>query len=135
MPQLLINIDVPDLERAVSFYVSAFGFTEARRFGNLAVELVGAQAPIYLLLKAPKTDAFPGDARQRDYRRHWTPVHFDFAVENLEASIERAVLAGAQPEGDVETHAWGRIAVLSDPFGHGFCLIQLKDRGYDEIAT
>jgi predicted enzyme related to lactoylglutathione lyase len=35
----------------------------------------------------------------------------------------------------VRTHVWGRIAVLSDPFGNGFCLIQFLNRGYDEIAT
>jgi len=24
--------------------------------------------------------------------------------------------------------------VFADPFGHGFCLIQFLNRGYDEIA-
>jgi len=27
------------------------------------------------------------------------------------------------------------MAVLSDPFGNGLCLLQLEGRGYDEIAT
>jgi hypothetical protein len=30
---------------------------------------------------------------------------------------------------------WGRIALLSDPFGHGFCLLQFEGAGYDGIAT
>jgi hypothetical protein len=34
----------------------------------------------------------------------------------------------------VQTHAWGRIALLADPFGNGFCLLQFTGRGYDEIA-
>jgi hypothetical protein len=34
----------------------------------------------------------------------------------------------------VRTAAWGRIAVLADPFGHGLCLIEFLNRGYDEIA-
>jgi hypothetical protein len=31
--------------------------------------------------------------------------------------------------------ALGKIAVLADPFGNGFCLIQFIGRGYDEIAV
>ncbi|HEY6986285.1 MAG TPA: VOC family protein, partial [Rhodanobacteraceae bacterium] len=38
-------------------------------------------------------------------------------------------------EGEVRTARWGRIATLADPFGHGFCLIEFLNRGYDEIAT
>ena len=52
-------------------------------------------------------------------------------VELLGASCA----AGASLEGDVHTHVWGRIAVLADPWGHGFCLIQFLGGGYDEIAT
>jgi hypothetical protein len=37
-------------------------------------------------------------------------------------------------EGEIETHNWGRIAHMADPFGHGICFIQFLGRGYDEIA-
>jgi len=30
--------------------------------------------------------------------------------------------------------AWGQLAMLSDPFGHGFCLLQFTGRGYDAVA-
>jgi len=31
--------------------------------------------------------------------------------------------------------SWPRhIALMADPFGHGFCLIEFRGRGYDEIA-
>ena len=30
---------------------------------------------------------------------------------------------------------WGKLALMADPFGHGFCLVQFLNRGYDEIAT
>ena len=30
-------------------------------------------------------------------------------------------------------HPLGRLALLSDPFGHGFCLFELQGRGYDEL--
>src|SRR5690606_14256459 len=47
--ELLINIDVPDLAAAEAFYTAAFELRPARRFGEDAVELLGANAPIYLL--------------------------------------------------------------------------------------
>jgi lactoylglutathione lyase len=61
-------------------------------------------------------------------------VHLDLVVADLDAALHRAVAAGAQREGAVSTQKWGRIAMLADPFGHGFCLIQFLGRGYDEIA-
>ena len=62
-------------------------------------------------------------------------MHLDFVVSELEAAVSRAVESGAAIEGAIQTHKWGRIALMADPFGHGFCLIQFLGRGYDEIAT
>jgi predicted enzyme related to lactoylglutathione lyase len=135
MASLLINIDVDDLQKGIDFYTGGFDLRVGRRFGRLAVELLGFEAPIYLLVKASGTVAFAGDERRRDYRRHWTPVHLDVTVADLEAAIARAVAAGATQEGEIESHAWGRIAFVSDPFGHGLCLLQLSAAGYDAIAT
>ena len=70
----------------------------------------------------------------RDYGRHWTPVHLDIAVDDLDAALARAIAAGAVAEGAPQDNPWGRIAALADPFGHGFCLIEFRGRGYDEIA-
>jgi predicted enzyme related to lactoylglutathione lyase len=132
---LLVNIDVDDLERAVAFYTAAFGLTAGRRFGALAVELTGGTAPIYLLAKPGGSPASPPTAERRRYARHWTPVHLDFVVDDLDAAVARAQAAGATLEADPATHVWGRIAQLADPFGHGLCLVQFLRRGYDEIAT
>lgn len=134
MPQLLVNIDVPDLEAAVAFYVDAFGFTVGRRFGAGAVELLGAGVPVYLLEKAAGTVAAASTAAVRDYARHWTPVHLDVVVDALERALERAQAAGASLEGPVREASWGRMALLADPWGHGLCLLQFVGRGYDEIA-
>jgi predicted enzyme related to lactoylglutathione lyase len=76
----------------------------------------------------------PGVTRPRDYSRHWTPVHLDFVVDDIDAAVERAVALGAVLERPVTTSAWGRLAVMADPFGHGFCFVQFLGRGYDEIA-
>jgi predicted enzyme related to lactoylglutathione lyase len=129
---LLVNIDVPDLAVAERFYVEAFGLTPSRRFGAAGVELTGWPARVYLLEKAEGTLG-AGEDRRR-YRRHWSPVHLDVVVDDLEAALARALAAGARAEGEIRTAAWGRIVTLADPFGHGLCLIQFLGRGYDEIA-
>lgn len=135
MTTLLVNIDVEDLARAEAFYCAAFDLTPARRFGEGGVELLGAQAPIYLLAKPAGSHDKYAEPTTRRYDRHWTPIHLDFVVDDLGAAIARATAAGAVPEGEPRTADWGRIAQFADPFGHGFCLLQFLGRGYDEIAT
>jgi predicted enzyme related to lactoylglutathione lyase len=56
-------------------------------------------------------------------------------VDDVENALVRAVSAGARAESPVEAYPWGQMAVLSDPFGNGFCLIALAGAGYSEIAT
>ena len=132
--ELLLNIDVDDLDKAVRFYGSALGLKTGRRLGSGIVEMLGATSRIYLLAKAAGSRAAITTTQARDYLRHWTPVHLDFVVDDIHAATRQAVDAGAAQEGVIETHAWGHIAHLADPFGHGFCLIQFRARGYDEIA-
>jgi predicted enzyme related to lactoylglutathione lyase len=132
---LLVNIDVDDLARAEAFYVDALGLRPGRRFSDGGLELLGASSPIYLLEKPAGSRATSTSVQTRDYGRHWTPVHFDFVVPDLAHALARACSAGARPEGAVREANWGRIAMLADPFGHGFCLIEFLNRGYDEIAT
>jgi predicted enzyme related to lactoylglutathione lyase len=134
--ELLVNVDVPDLDRGVAFYRDALGLTLARYlFAGKVAELAGAPCKLFLLEKeegsAPAAAVSP--ASRRDYRRHWTPVHLELVVPDVEAAVARAVAAGASLEGEIAALVWGRLAVLADPFGHGFCLIELRNRGYDEV--
>jgi hypothetical protein len=48
--------------------------------------------------------------------------------------VKRAEAAGAVLESPVKSANWGKLALMADPFGHGFCLIEFVGRGYDEIA-
>jgi predicted enzyme related to lactoylglutathione lyase len=55
-------------------------------------------------------------------------------VDDLEAAVSRAKAAGAPLEQEAREHAYGRLALLADPFGNGFCLLQFNSRGYDAVA-
>ena len=133
--QLLLNIDVPDLPAAVDFYTRALGLRQGRRlFAGEVVELLGAQLPIYLLAKPAGSAPFAGSQQGRSYQRHWTPLHLDLLVEDLDAAVAQAQAAGARREGEVGDYIWGRLARMSDPFGHGFCLMQWRGRGYEQVA-
>jgi predicted enzyme related to lactoylglutathione lyase len=133
MTDFLVNVDVDDVERATAFYVEAFGLRVGRRLGG-AVELLGGSAPIYLLPKAGGTMPFTGALSPRDYTRHWTPVHLDLVVEDVDAALSKAVAAGASRESETFDLAWGRMILMADPWGNGFCLVQFVGRGYDAIA-
>ena len=135
MARLIVNVDVDDLDAAVRFYTAALGLRVGRRFGDGGVELLGAEAPIYALVAKAGTPPFRGAAEVRRYGRHWTPVHLDFAVDDIAAAVRQAEAAGAKVEVPIEQHRWGKMAVLADPFGNGFCFLQFEGRGYDEIAT
>lgn len=133
--KLLINLDVPDLPAAEAFYTQAFDLHVGRRlFDGEVVELLGGPAPIYLLRRAAGSPACGALAVVRDYRRHWTPLHLDILVDDLEAALARALAAGARQEGAISEATWGRLVGLSDPFGNGICLVQWRGRGYDEVA-
>jgi predicted enzyme related to lactoylglutathione lyase len=132
--QFLANIDVDNLEKAIRFYQNSFGLTIGRRFGANGVEMLGSSAPIFLLVKAPGTAPTSAKSDVRSYDRHWTPVHLDFVVEDIESAVHRALDAGAKLEAPISTSKWGKMALMADPFGHGFCFLQFQGRGYDEIA-
>lgn len=132
-PTFIVNLDVPDLAAAEAFYTQAFGLRIGRRLGAGATELLGGPTPLYLLHNADGSAAADeGDVR--DYERHWTPIHLDWVVDDINAALSRAVAAGALIERPVSERAWGRLAVLADPFGHGFCLLQFVGKGYDALV-
>jgi len=134
MPDLRVCIDVPDLESGIAFYTAALGLAPGRRLGSEWVELLGAPVPIDLLSRMPGTPPSPRGGGARTYDRHWTPVHLDLVVADVDAALARAVAAGATLERPVSEAAWGRMANLADPFGHGLCLLQFHGRGYGELV-
>lgn len=132
--QFLVNIDVDDLDKAVQFYGAAFGLQAGRRLGENGVEMLGGALPIHLLCKQAGTRATATTSESRRYTRHWSPLHLDVVVDDIEAAVQRAVAAGAVVEEAISSHAWGKLALMADPFGHGFCFVQLSEQGYDAIS-
>ena len=134
MARVLVNIDLPDLPRGCAFYCAALDLQVARYlFDRRVAELVGANATIHLLERAAGTAAAP--MQVRDYDRHWTPVHLDVVVDDLDRALARAIAAGAVCESGIDSAAWGRIVRLADPFGNGFCLIEFSAEGYDAVLA
>ena len=131
---LRVCIDVDDLDKGIAFYTRALGLTVGRRLGKNWAELLGAPVPVDLLAEKPGTAPIPVAGSLRDYRRHWTPVHLDWPVAELDAAVGRAQAAGATLEGGIREKKWGRLAILADPFGNGFCLLEYRGRGYDELV-
>jgi predicted enzyme related to lactoylglutathione lyase len=134
MTAVRICIDVDDLERAIAFYREVAGLRPARRFGPHWAEMLGDGVVVDLLGTRAGTKvsrALP--SVKRDFSRHWTPVHLDFVVVDLDAAVKRATAAGATLEREVQERPYGRLANMADPFGHGFCLIEMNARGYDAL--
>ncbi|MFM9270105.1 VOC family protein [Halomonas elongata] len=127
---LLINIDVPELGPAVDFYRDALGFTLNRFLDDDVAELTGASSRLYLLKNEAGTSSSTPGSAPRHYTRHWTPIHFDVVVDDLEAAARRAEHAGALRESECREWLESRCMTFSDPFGHGFCLIEFTNDTY-----
>lgn len=127
----LVNIDVPTLPDAIAFYTTALGLIHTRTLDDDVAELTGASSTIYLLAHAAGTPWTHSGTGTRSYTRHWTPVHLDFVVDDLEQARQRALNAGARQESECVDWRGSHCITFADPFGHGFCLIAFDGDGYD----
>jgi hypothetical protein len=117
-----VNITDPD-----------FGHLEPM-VGAPPAELTGARIPTHLLVR-PEPEFRAGVATlRRDFARHWTPVHLDFVVDDLETAVERAVAAGGALDRDVVDHHYWRMANFAHPFGNGVDLIEFAEGGCDAFV-
>lgn len=121
MVKLSVSIDVSDLKKAEKFYIEALGCKKLRDQGGMSVISV-ENCDIYIQEKASGSKAIPNETIERNYSRHWTPVHIDFLAENVDEIVERVLKLGGKHEGG-DSGEWGSIAYCSDPFGNGFCVI------------
>ena len=126
MFSMSVSIDVPKLADGVRFYTEAFGFSKIAEPVQGVAVLRAGDHQLCLLEKADGTRPASGTQDQRHYHRHWTPVHLDFHVDDLDQALKQAIAAGAKQEQRHDHPEHGSAAFCSDPFGHGFCLIQRR---------
>ena len=119
-----VSIDVPDLAEGVAFYCAAFGLSKTSEPVPGVAVLHGLNVELCLLEKPPGSKPSPSTIDRRKLERHWTPVHLDFHVDDLHTALERVEALGAKREQLFEHAGHGSAAFCSDPFGHGFCLLQ-----------
>ncbi|MBB3190718.1 VOC family protein [Halomonas cerina] len=128
--KILVNIDVPELAPAIAFYCAAFGLVLNRVLDDDVAELAGGESTIYLLENDRGSRCVKEPMAYRDYARHWTPVHIDFVVEDIEQAAARVLGCGAVQESEGIAWRGSKCITFSDPFGHGFCLIEFIGDGY-----
>jgi predicted enzyme related to lactoylglutathione lyase len=134
MVTLHAYIEVTDAARGIDFYCGGLGLTLKRRLSPTWIELGGANLPVFLLANRPPVADLGTTTAQRSYERHWTPVHLDFIVNDLDATVSRLLALGASLDRAVKLREYGRIANMADPFGNGFDLIEFSGPGYDGVS-
>lgn len=128
--RVVVNIDVPELATAIEFYCNALGLELCRIIDDVVAELIGASSVIYLLEKRIGSAAADSVEEVRRYSRHWTPVHIDFVVKDLSKATDQAIKAGANQESECIEWRGSKCITFSDPYGHGFCLIEFSGETY-----
>ena len=129
MLTLSVSIDVPNLSDGIRFYSDAFGFNKVAEPIPGVVVLQAGESEMCLLEKAAGTTPSEFTTDRRRYERHWTSVHLDLHVDDFKASLARALAAGAKQEQVFNNSGkHPAVAFCSDPFGHGFCLIERKHK-------
>jgi catechol 2,3-dioxygenase-like lactoylglutathione lyase family enzyme len=122
--KLEICIDVDDVDRAVRFYGRGLGLSVVEHQREWAQVKLGEQT--FWIMQIGDG---PSGPIVRDYRRHWTPVHLDFLVDDIDGAVARALAAGGRLDREIQRQRepGGKhvdVANLSDPAGNGVDLVQ-----------
>ena len=123
MPDDFVNVRymVDDVEKAVEFYTTHFGFEVRTNFppafadvarGNLRLLLSGAESSAGRPMPDGRTPE-PGG---------WNRIHF--IVDDIEAEVERLRAAGLSFRNDIVSGPGGQQILLDDPAGNPIELFQ-----------
>ena len=93
-------IEVTEPDHGIAFYCEGLGLTVKRHLSPHWIELAGASLPIFLLANRPEIADLGTTTAKRDYTRHWTPVHLDFIVPDLDAMVARLTTRGGTLDRD-----------------------------------
>jgi len=128
MAESAVNVRymVDDVEAAVAFYTTHFGFTVRSNAAPAFADVVRGQ--LRILLSGPKSSAgrpMP-DGRQPG-PGGWNRIHF--IVADIEAEVARLRAAGVRFRNDIISGPGGKQIVLDDPSGNPIELFQPAGRG------
>ena len=123
MPEEIVNVRymVEDVEAAIGFYTTHFGFTVRSNVAPAFADVV--RGNLRLLLSGPTSSAgrtMP-DGRQPALGG-WNRIHF--VVEDIDSEVERLRHAGVRFRSDIVKGPGGSQIVLDDPSGNPVELFQ-----------
>lgn len=124
MSKISVCIDVADKQTALQFYTEGLELELVSDQGEY-IELSHDGLTVYLSEKASGSNPLLDGVAERNYARHWTPVHLDFHVDDIESTMRKIQQLGGVKEG-FEQGEWGCAAFCADPFGNGFCVMQVN---------
>ncbi len=123
MPDERVNVRymVDDVDAAVAFYTSHFGFEVNTQFAPAFADVV--RGNLRLLLSGPTSSAGrPMPDGQTPGPGGWNRMHF--IVEDIAAEVERLRSAGVKFRNDILSGPGGRQILLEDPSGNPIELFQ-----------
>lgn len=136
MPTLVPHLVINGAADAIEFYRKVFGAVEAARLPGPDGKLMHAMvrigdSPLMLVDAMPQWGLLGPDALKG------TAVTVHMYVEDVDATVERAVAAGATVVMPVADQFWGdRYGKIQDPFGHHWSIAtHVRDVGPDEIRA
>jgi catechol 2,3-dioxygenase-like lactoylglutathione lyase family enzyme len=123
MPDELVNVRymVDDVEDAVAFYTSHFGFELRSKHAPAFADVT--RGHLRLLLSGPKSSAgrpMP-DGRQPE-PGGWNRIHL--IVDDIESEVDRLRSAGLSFRNDIVSGPGGQQILLDDPSGNPIELFQ-----------
>jgi catechol 2,3-dioxygenase-like lactoylglutathione lyase family enzyme len=116
---------VDDVDAAVAFYTTHFGFTLLSRAGTAFADV--ARGDLRLLLSGPTSSAGRAmpDGRQPE-PGGWNRIHF--VVDDITAEVDRLRAIGVRFRSDIVRGPGGAQIVLEDPSGNPIELFQPAQR-------
>src|SRR5215471_13196157 len=103
-------VEVTEAAQGIAFYCEGLGLTVKRRLSPRWIELAGANIPIFLLADRPTVADLGSVQVARAFERHWTPVHLDFIVADLDRMVSRLAAMGGTLDREIKVREYGRIA-------------------------
>ena len=116
---------VDDVDAAIAFYTTHFGFTVRSNAAPAFADIV--RGPLRILLSGPKSSAgrpMP-DGRQPG-PGGWNRIHF--IVEDIETEVARLRAAGVTFRNDIVSGPGGKQILLDDPSGNPIELFQAASK-------